>query len=70
MGCKAFFGIISLEKDNIATCELIMHNHRMGYNHIMKITFPMSTFDERKGRIQARLNSYVNSSRIKNLFAD
>lgn len=69
-GCKPFFGIISLKKEGVTTCELIMHNANMGYNHIMKISFPMISFEERKGRIPARLNSYVNSSRIKNIFAD
>lgn len=69
-GCKAFFGIISLEKDKVATCELIMHNSIMGYNHIMKLSFPMNCFEERKGVISARLNGYVNFSRINNLFAD
>lgn len=68
-GCKAFFGIISLEKE-AATCELIMHNSIMGYNHIMKLSFPMACFEERKGIISARLNGYVNFTRIKNLFAD
>lgn len=69
-GCKPFFGIISFEKDGITTCELIMHHDKMGYNHIMKLAFPMSNFESRKGRISARLNSYVTSSRIKNLFDD
>lgn len=69
-GCKPFFGIISFETEGITTCELIMHHDRMGYNHIMKLAFPMSIFESRKGRISARLNSYVTSSRIKNLFDD
>ena len=69
-GCKPFFGIISFEKEGITTCELIMHHDKMGYNHIMRLTFPMSIFESRKGRISARLNSYVTSSRIKNLFDD
>lgn len=69
-GCKAFFGIISLEKDKTAVCELVMHNSVMGYNHIMKLSFPLTCFEERKGIISARLNGYVNFSRVKNLFAD
>lgn len=69
-GCKAFFGVISFDKDGIVTCELVMHNSSMGYNHIMKLYFPISSLEERKGRIPVRLNSYVNSSRVKNIFAD
>lgn len=66
-GCKPYFGIIRLD-DNVAVCELVMHNVCMGYNHIMKIHFNMNTLNSRKGRITARLNSYVTSSRIKNIF--
>lgn len=69
-GCKPYFGIIDYDKDGITTCELIMHNEQMGYNHIMNVTFPMEIFEEKRGRISARLNSYVTSSRIKNLFGE
>lgn len=68
-GCKPYFGIIKLD-DVTAVCELIMHNENLGYNHIMKLEFPMSIFEQRKGRVTARLNSYVTSSRIKKLFDD
>ena len=68
-GCKPYFGIIRM--DSIyAVCELVMHNEPLGYNHIMKLHFPMATFEHRKGRVSARLNSYVTASRIKNLFDD
>lgn len=69
-GCKPFFGIIALNEDGISTCELIMYNAELGYNHIMKIWFPLAALETRKGIIKARLNSYVTSSRIKNLFDD
>lgn len=68
-GCKPFFGIINLDEEK-ASCELIMQNASLGYNHIMRIEFPLELMESRKGHITARLNSYVNSSRIKNLFDD
>ncbi len=68
-GCKPFFGIISID-DEKAVGELVMHNSLLGYNHIMKLTFPAALFESRQGHISARLNSYVNSSRVKNLFDD
>ena len=68
-GCKPFFGIISLDNEK-AVCELVMHNSIMGYNHIMNITFPVALFEGRKGHITARLNGYVTSSRVKNLFEE
>ena len=69
-GCKAYFGIIDLNPEGNAVCLLIMHNSSLGYNHIMKITFPMVLFEKRNGNVPAKLNSYVNYTRIKNLFAD
>ena len=69
-GCTPFFGSISFEEKGKAICELIMHNKEMGYNHIMKLTFPMDIFDDRRGVIDARLNSYVTSSRIKKLLIE
>lgn len=69
-GCKPYFGVIDFDIEGTTTCELIMHNEKMGYNHIMNVTFPMAIFDEKKGCIYARLNSYVTSSRIKNLFGE
>lgn len=69
-GCKAYFGIIDFKSDGNAVCILIMHNTSLGYNHIMKVTFPMSLFEKRKGIVPVKLNSYVNYTRIENLFAD
>lgn len=69
-GCKAYFGIIDFKSESNAVCLVIMHNTKLGYNHIMKVTFPMALFEKRKGIVPAKLNSYVNYTRIKNLFAD
>lgn len=69
-GCKPYFGVISLEERGNAVCELIMHNATMGYNHIMKLTIPLALLEERKGHIDARLNSYVTFTRIKSLFGE
>ena len=69
-GCKAYFGIIDLKAKGDAVCLLIMHNTNLGYNHIMKVTFPMALLEKRKGNVPVKLNSYVNYTRIENLFAD
>lgn len=66
-GCTGYFGIISTEK-GIADCELIMHNTSMGYIHLMRMSVDISTLEERKGIIKARLNSYINTTRVKYLF--
>lgn len=66
-GCKPFFGVISYD-GNLAVCELIMRNTQQGYNHILKVTFDIRQLENKKGVIQARLNSYVPASKIKYLF--
>ena len=66
-GCRGYFGIISIS-DGIADCELIMRNFDMGYIHLMRMCVDLSTLGEKKGLIKARLNSYINTSRVKYLF--
>lgn len=66
-GCSGYFGINSVEK-NIADCELIMCNPALGYLHLMRMSVDITTVEERKGLIKARLNSFVNTTRVKYLF--
>lgn len=68
-GCKPYFGIIKLEEQT-AQCELIMYNAAMGYNHVMKLYFPLNAISTRQGTIEARLTAYVTTSRVKNIFED
>ena len=68
-GCKPYFGIIKLE-EHTAQCELIMYNASMGYNHVMKLYFPLNAISTRQGTIEARLTPYVTTSRVKNIFED
>lgn len=66
-GCTPYVGVINYD-GNFATCELLMRNADLGYNHVMKLTFDITQLEDRKGIIEARLNSYVPSSKIKYLF--
>lgn len=68
-GCHPYFGIIRIV-DNIVTCELIMQNTDMGYVHVMKLNYDLSTFESRSGIITARLNCYIPMTRIKYLFGE
>ena len=68
-GCWGYFGIISTEK-GIADCELIMRNNDMNYIHLMRMLVDISTLEDRKGLISARLNCYIPTNRIKYLFEE
>ena len=66
-GCTPFVGLIDYDGNN-ATFELVMRNADLGYNHVMKVKFDVAQLESRKGIIEARLNSYVPTSKIKFLF--
>lgn len=68
-GCKGYFGIIGIDKD-IADCELVMMNPTMGYLHLMRMAIDITTLDDRRGLIKARLNSYITTTRVKYLFGE
>lgn len=65
--CTPYFGVTSQEENKII-CELIMQNESLGYCHVMKITANPSQLKDRRGTMQARLNSYVPMSNVKALF--
>ena len=48
----------------LADCVLIMRNPDMGYIHSMRMLIDVSTLEERKGLIIARLNSYIPMARV------
>lgn len=69
-GCTPYVGILSINKygDGNADVLVIMHNESVGYNHILRATVPLECISTGKGTVTARLNAFVPSSNIKNLF--
>ncbi|MBQ8673067.1 MAG: hypothetical protein IJ511_03305 [Bacteroides sp.] len=68
-GCTLYFGIISFE-ENTAVCQLVARNIEEGYCHTMKVTCDVEQLLDKKGSMTVRLNSYIPTSRIKNLFEE
>lgn len=66
-GCFGYFGVNSIEK-GVADCVLVMKNPNMGYIHSMRLSMDVSTLEDRKGFIDARLNCYIPIARILYLF--
>lgn len=66
-GFSPYFCIISQDKTKI-DCLLILHNQDMGCNHVMRIKFNPDTLVDRSGSITARLNAFVPTSNIKDLY--
>lgn len=66
-GCTPYFCVIS-ESDGIMDCELIMRNEMLEYNHVMRMKIEVEEVKKRKGVIDARLDAYVPTQYLKNLF--
>lgn len=69
-GCQPYVGIVSDGTGNSSEADIlvIMHNSRLGYNHVLRASVPLSCIESGNGTVRARLNAFVPSSNIKNLF--
>lgn len=69
-GCVPYVGVISVDEDNsgVADMLVIMRNERIGYNHLLRVSVPLDCISSGEGVATARLNAFIPSSNIKNLF--
>ncbi len=66
-GCIPYFCVIN-EDNGVMDCELIMRNEILQYNHVMRMKVVVEDVKKRKGVINARLDAYVPTQYLKNLF--
>lgn len=66
-GCTPYYGVRNYT-DTTLEAQLVMHNPAEGYCHTMKVTFDVEQLVDKKGTIAVRLNSFIPTSKIKNLF--
>ena len=66
--CVPYVGIVSVGEDDKADVLVIMHNQQIGYNHVLRVSLPLECISSGEGTAVARLNAFVPSSNIKNLF--
>lgn len=66
--CVPYVGIVSVGEDDKADVLVIMHNRQIGYNHVLRVSLPLECLSAGEGTAVARLNAFVPSSNIKNLF--
>ena len=66
-GCTPFFCVIN-ENEGVLDCELIMRNEVLQYNHVMRMKVGVEDVKKRKGIIDVRLDAYVPTHYLKNLF--
>lgn len=69
-GCVPFAGVISVGNDNSGLVDIlvIMHNRPLGYNHVLRASVPLTCLSTGEGIAHGRLNAFIPSSNIKNLF--
>lgn len=65
--CIPYCGIVSMS-DGVINGLIIMRNDEMGYNHVMRVKFDIKTIQNKGGVINARLNAYVPTFNIKNIY--
>lgn len=68
-GCTPYFGLKGIfpSQDRI-TALYEMVNESAGYEHLMSVSFDITTLPKRKGDIEMRLTPYIPTHDIKNLF--
>lgn len=66
--CVPYVGIVSVGENEKADMLVIMHNQHVGYNHVLRVSVPLECISSGEGTAVARLNAFVPSSNIKNLF--
>lgn len=66
-GCKPYFCVIS-DTGSMMDCELIMCNETLQYNHVMRMNVNIDDVKCRSGVIKARLDAYIPTHYLKNLF--
>ncbi len=69
-GCVPFVGIVSVDDDpaGVADVLVIMRNWNIGYNHLLRVTLPLTCVSTGEGTATARMNAFIPSSNVKNLF--
>lgn len=69
--CIPYFGVISYEQESgrlVAVVE--MRNREQAYEHLMKVTMDVSGIEEREGRLQIVLTSYISTHNVKSLYIE
>ena len=66
-GCVLYWGCIKSDNNQIEGI-FFAHNPVCGYAHILRTTINMDIISQHAGIITARLNSYIPTSQIKNLY--
>ena len=65
--CKPFVGIEKLE-EGLLKATVIYVNIDFGYNHLLYIEFPVSALETQTGIVKAKLNTFIPTHNIKNMY--
>ena len=68
-GCQPYVGI-TRDDGKAMDVVLIMRNVNVGYNHVARLKVNTENLANGKGEIHGRLNAFVPTANIKNLFDD
>lgn len=67
--CQLYVGIEDINADGDVSAVVIAVNEAENYNHVLTITIPSETIQNKKGNLDARLYPYVPTHNVLSLFA-
>lgn len=66
-GCTAYFGL-EAQDEEVIKATVVMENKELAYNHILYIDFNKSCLNKRNGTIKAKLNSFIPTHNLTDLY--
>lgn len=68
-GCLSYWGAIGTSPSDIEGLW-VMRNESVGYNHVIRVRFPMTAIENLRGAVEARLTPFVPTYSVKYLFEE
>ncbi|MBR1400597.1 MAG: hypothetical protein IJ562_03285 [Prevotella sp.] len=68
-GCRLFFGIEDIDEKSNVKAVVIAVNNAENYNHVLTVSIPAETIEQRSGTIEAQLYSFIPTHNVMNLFS-
>lgn len=66
MGCEIFCGIESIKSEEVKA-TVIAVNQKLNFNHLLSVTVPIKTIENKKGPVIAELNAFIPTHNIINI---
>lgn len=69
-GCEPYVGFELNDRPGLYSTLIVMANRAVGYNHLIKVSFPAWILGTGKGTVPVEINAFVPTHNLKNLYDD